>query len=620
MKLTPLKKLLSGYEKGESSLSDARVARLLGRNFYAKKISGLSFGRRRHSLQNTRFYHAISGFWKSIVYISCRSVGFYLLSFGLLTLLLHFSKYYSVEGADVFLPLIVGAVAALFSVPLLLSGRPLCLALQEISLTDTLFFEFFCLRRMHPAEAVDSLPSAVSALFGAGVALFGFFVSMPLALFLPPAILFFFLALSAPEFPFFVTLILLPYFPIFPHPSLALAALVLTGLLSFLRKVARGNRVFYLEQYDAVLLLFALTLLVGGAFAGLASLKTAGYLALLLFGYTFAGNLISNRRLVDGIFHALIYASVPISLFAVYQFIAGKEVYVWFGREISGLVEGHATGTFSTPDVFAVYLLAVIILSFSRALDRQRKASLRFFCLFLTLLQAAALVLTGVFAAWAALLFSLLAYAILKAARRRPGLWLALLVLLPYAIFLLPAAVRNAIFSFLLPEGAEAYTAKLKASLLLFREHLFLGVGVGTDTFRSALSEYLHDGVTASDAGNLFLGLGCEAGLFCLFFFLLLLVVRARHLSSYARYLSSSSVGTHAFAVTVAIFSLLIYGMTESVLASPLMFYLFFVLFGIGSATLRLAKKDRDERLIYYGDDRSADASVADILISDKFS
>ena len=59
--------------------------------------------------------------------------------------------------------------------------------------------------------------------------------------------------------------------------------------------------------------------------------------------------------------------------------------------------------------------------------------------------------------------------------------------------------------------------------------------------------------------------------------------------------------------------------MTENIFANPVTIYLFFVLFGIGSATLRLAKQDRDERLIYYGDDRSADASVADILISDKF-
>lgn len=620
MRPISLKKLFLGYEAGEIASSDARTARLLGRNFYAKKVSGLSFGRRRYPWQNTAFYQSFGRFWKSIVYISCRSAGFYLLSFGLLTLLLHFSKYYSVDGADIFVPLIIGAVTALFSVPLLLSGRPLCLVLQQLSLTDALFFEFFCLKRMHPAEAVDSLPSTVSALLGAGVALFGFFVSMPVALLVPPAILFFFLSLSAPEFPFFVTLILLPYFPIFPYSSVALAALVLVGLLSFFRKVARGNRVFYLEQYDAVLLLFALTLLIGGACAGLVSLRAAVYLALLLFGYTFAGNLISNRRLVDGVFHALIYASVPISLFAVYQHIAGKEGYFWFGQEISGLVDGHVTGTFDTPDIFAAYLLAVSILTLSRAFDRQRKTAFRFLSLFLTALQAVALLLTGVYAAWATLLFSLLAYAVLKTARRHPAPWLVLLVVLPYALYLLPAAWRDGILSFLLPEGATAYLAKFKAALRLFRDHLFFGVGVGSDAFRRAAADYLPGGAEVSDAGNLFLEVACEAGIFCLLFFLLLLVIRAVHLSSYARYLASSAVGSHAVAVTVALLSLLVFGMTESVLASPVIFYLFFVLFGIGSATLRLAKKDRDERLIYYGDDRSADASVADILISDKYS
>lgn len=622
MKSVLLKKLLSGYERGEPLLSGARATHLLGRNFYAKRISGFSFVRRRHSWQNTRFFQSISRFLKSIVYISCRSVGFFLLSFGLLTLLLHFSMYYTTEGADVFFPLIVGCVGALLAVPLLISGQPLCLVLQRIPLTDTLFFEFFCLRRMHPAEAVASLSGTVSALCGAGVALFGFFVSMPAALFFPPAILFFFLSLSAPEFPFFVTLILLPYLPMLPHPSAALTALVLCGLLSFLRKVARGNRVCCLEQYDAVLILFALTLLIGGALAGLSSFRTAGYLILLLSGYTFAGNLISNRRLVDGIFHALIYASVPISLFAVYQVIAGKESYVWFGRRISGLVNGHATGTFDTPDIFAVYLLAVIILTVSRALDRQRTDVLRVSFLLLAALQTAALVLTGLRAAWVALFFALLAYAVLKTARRHPGLFLALLAVLPYAIFALPEKARSWCLSALSPvaEGTADFFTQTKASLRLFCDHLFHGVGVGSDAFRTALSEYLPGGVASSDTANLFLEIGCEAGIFALLFFLLLLVVRARHLSFYARFLSSASVGTHAVAVTVALVALLVLGMTENVFASPLMFYLFFVLFGIGSATLRLAKKDRDERLIYYGDDRSADASVADILISDKYS
>lgn len=615
------KRLFLGYEPVDPTLSDARTARLLGRKFYAKKISGITLFRRRHLRKNNRILQSVHDFLQSIVYISCRSVGLYLLSFGLLTLLLNFSKYYSVEGADVFFPLLSGAVVSLFAIPLLLSGRPLCLVLQNIRLTDSLFFEFFCLRRMHPAEAVPSLPGAISAFCGAGVALFGFFVSMPHALLLPPALLFFFLALSAPEFPFFLTLILLPYLPMLKDPSITLTALVLCGLLSFFRKVARGNRVLSLEQYDSVLTLFALFVLIGGAAAGLPAFRAAWYVVLLLFGYTFAGNLISNRRLVDGVFHALIYASFPISLFAVFQIAAGKESYPLFGREISGLVDGHVTGTFETPDVFAVYLLAVIILTVSRALDRQRPVSLRVSCLFLALLQGTALCFTGERGACLALLFALAAYAVLKTVRRAPGVFLALLVLLPYGIFLLPSAARSWCLSFLLSGADRAATAQanIKAALMLFRDHPFLGAGIGEDALRGALSSYLPAGVAATDAGNLFLEIGCEAGGIALLFFLFLLIVRAHHLSFYARYLPSSSVGTHAVAVSVASVALLVYGMTENIFANPVTIYLFFVLFGIGSATFRLAKQDRDERLIYYGDDRSADASVADILISDKF-
>ena len=105
MKSSLAKRLFLGYEPVDPTLSDARTARLLGRKFYAKRISGITLLRRRRLRKNHRILQSVHDFLKSIVYISCRSVGLYLLSFGLLTLLLNFSKYYSVEGADVFFPL-----------------------------------------------------------------------------------------------------------------------------------------------------------------------------------------------------------------------------------------------------------------------------------------------------------------------------------------------------------------------------------------------------------------------------------------------------------------------------------------------------------------------------------
>lgn len=616
-----LKELISGYESNRKLRAGTRAAGMTERSFYAKKISGMIGSRRKAAWKSTPAFQNFHRALQSLVYISCRSLGMYLLFYGLTTLLLHFARYYLMQASDVLFSFLLGTGLVLAALPLLLSGRPLCIVLQENSVTDTVFFEFFCLKRMHKGESVPSLPSAISALLGTLVALFGFFVSLPLSLLLPPALLFFFLSLSAPEFPFFVTLILLPYLPLLPQDTPILAALVGCVLLSFVRKVIRGNRVFYFEQYDLVLTLLALCLAISGILRGLDGMRTAAYFVLFLLGYTFAGNLLANRRLVDGIFRALIFASVPISLFAVLQYALGITEYHCFGRAHIGLSDGCATATFSAPTLLAAYLLAVIFLTVSFAADRQRPLHTRRLCLFLTALHIAALLFTGERGAWLAALLALAAYAFLRLGRRA-GLSLTLLLLLPCAGLLLPISFSESLLTLLRlpPEIAALRRSVLVSSLSLLSDRLFFGVGLGGSAYQDALPFYAPEGVTAAVTGNLFLQLACEAGALALLFFLLLLLIRARHLSAYARYLSSASVGKQAIAVTVAVFSLLAFGMTSVFLTDPTVFYLFFVLLGIGSATLRLSKQDRDDRLTYYGDDRDPDASVADILISDRFS
>ena len=43
------------------------------------------------------------------------------------------------------------------------------------------------------------------------------------------------------------------------------------------------------------------------------------------------------------------------------------------------------------------------------------------------------------------------------------------------------------------------------------------------------------------------------------------------------------------------------------------MFYLFFVVFGIESAMLRLSRRDRDERVLYYALARSNESAAIDV-------
>ena len=94
-----------------------------------------------------------------------------------------------------------------------------------------------------------------------------------------------------------------------------------------------------------------------------------------------------------------------------------------------------------------------------------------------------------------------------------------------------------------------------------------------------------------------------------------MLVLRLAHISYYRTYVNASAVKGADNTVTLVMLALLIFGVDFYVFSDNTVFYLFWAVFAICTATLRTAKKEYDDRLSYYGDSRSADASVIDVHI-----
>ena len=63
------------------------------------------------------------------------------------------------------------------------------------------------------------------------------------------------------------------------------------------------------------------------------------------------------------------------------------------------------------------------------------------------------------------------------------------------------------------------------------------------------------------------------------------------------------------------LFALIFLGSTEYIWADNPSFYLFWCVFGIGSASLRISKRQLDDRVLYYEDTRDVDYSAIDIEI-----
>ena len=97
--------------------------------------------------------------------------------------------------------------------------------------------------------------------------------------------------------------------------------------------------------------------------------------------------------------------------------------------------------------------------------------------------------------------------------------------------------------------------------------------------------------------------------------FLLIYIIRVRHRGIYQPYVKNSRVSKISSYTTVITVMLMAYGTFNYIWADMTMYYLFWCVFGLGSAVLRVAKSEFDDRVAYFSDGSAEDSSSIDISI-----
>ncbi len=593
--------IVVGYDSGDATEGK-------GKKFASKEITGSAGYNQSRFLRNLSV--AFRRIADTLTYTMGRTYGLFLLGFGLLTLLLHFVKDYMNFYVEVPLDiLIAGSVFAFISIPFMLVDKPLSIALQEFSVTDFIFFEFFCIQ---PAErrreSTPSIPPVVGLVLGLMCAVLGAFVPLWYVVLGIISLVYLYLSLISPEFSFFLTFLAMPYLPLIPQYSeIVLSVLVGTTLISFVRKVASGKRVYFFEQYDLALFLMLLLVLISGVFVkGLESFTSSIVMIVLSMGYVLTGSLVTNRRLADGVIKAIIASSVPISVIAIAEFIMTLA-----SSGLAGFGGVHAT--FDSPDVLAIFLLAAAVCALYFAFARRHRGTKLFYgVIFVLTLVAMGLTLR----LWVLVagLCGIAAYLALQM-ERGAGIVLAVISLLPYALLLLPGewlmwlAELPGISMLGFGESAAVWIRSRRMLL----DNIFSGVGIGADSFASEYADY--SDVTAGNSNCFLLQIACEAGVFALVVFVVIFLIRLKHRSIYVPYVKNSQVSLLTKFSEVAIVVLMVYGLFTSLWSDMTMYYLFWCLFGLGSAVLRVSKQEFDDRVAYFSDGSGVDSSSIDISI-----
>ncbi len=591
--------MLNGYTTSDKGTS--------GKKFCVQPVTGSA---NRVSL--TRFSKHMSKFFdkftKIVSYTPSRTYGALLCIFGALSLILHFIKDY--VGAYDSVPLsviVISSALTLLGIPFMISEKPLSIALQNNPITDYIFFEFFCIKRMHKSENERGLPPIVGILLGVVLAVIGAFLPLWTVALALGVFMYLFLTFLSPEFSFFSIFLIMPYLS-FDTDGIFLAALVATTLISFARKVALGKRVYFFEQYDSLLFAMLFCILISGIFVkGVESFVSSVVMILLGMGYVLASSLVTNRRLADCLTNAVIISSIPVSIIAIVESV----------REISqngfSAFEG-VSATFDRPYTLAIFLLVSI--SFSAYLfDVRRNQAAKTLYTCITVINLIALSFTFSFWAFGALIMGLLAFEASKL-RHGSGFVLFILSIIIYALLFIPSEYRDAIYSNEVVKtlGLSDSIQRWQVSFKMLRDNLFIGVGIGDESFLEEIIKYSPD-YNYHNSGNFLLEIACEAGVISLFVFTLIYLVRVRHIGIYQPYVRNSNVSKISSYTTVIMVMLMAYGAFNYIWADMTMYYLFWCVFGLGSASLRVAKQEFDDRVAYFSDGSAEDSSSIDITV-----
>lgn len=572
------------------------------KKFFAREFSG-SVTQRLKRILSSRVFRFAKATAEMISHIPARIYGTILLCFGLVGTLMYFL---GISRDESLVTPIVGIALSALSIPFLLSDKPMPILLQDFKPTDYLFFEFFCMKRHSIMETRKKFPTLLAILIGAVPAALSTFIPywmIALAIGIAVCV---YIGMESPEFIFLVSLVFVPYLRFLAHSDIILGIVILLGVISFMRKVFYGRRVLYIEQYDLIIGAMLLFILISGIFIK-GEYSFSGSLRLVVFalGYFLAGNIITNRRLAELSIGSVVISGTIASIVSVVQFV------IILVNSPSEITNQTLSPILARADGIAVLLMASFIFSFGML--KQSGKRQRTLLILASSLCLVALVLSGEFLAITSLILAFGAYYVIKS-NKLPGLILPVLLIISVLVLLLPNNILNIIFEYSpsVVSAEELYDLWLKSGEV-FANNLAIGIGIGSESF---IEEMAALGISGhNDSSNLLIELGLEAGVFALICFVILLITRINHRASQFIYVRNSQMERASNLSGACLFSLLAFGMVNYIWSDMSAYYIFWCVFGIGSAALRVAKKDYDDRVIYYEESSALDSSVIDIEI-----
>lgn len=547
----------------------------------------------------------LSSLVRYVLSMPVRYVGNFLMTSGVYMLVVYFVLSIIPDVGEPGLSFLFTALSCILApIPLLFSKQSIAMALGSSSIGHALLADAFGIRdetfdlAWPKRQRRANFPMLLGMLFG----LLSFLVH-PIWLLAGLGLLIFLaLILSIPEVGVLASLFLLPFLSLLDAPSVTLALLTAVTVISFLVKLVRGKRLIQLEILDVVILIFMVTLVLAGYIgAGKTFGRNEAFLScLLLLGYFLAVNLIRTGAWLRRCFVAVASSAVIVSACGIVQYVLGYAPRQWFDLSYFADIRGRVTSVFENPNYLAMYLVLTLpVLIGVVHVARQKKQKTLGWLGILSVLVC--VILTWSRGAWVAVMIELLVYALIRS-RRVIRYLVGLVAALPVISFFIPDSVWRRLLSIGdMADSSTFYRVYVwRGSARLIGQYPLGGIGYGNEAFLSMYPDVAYAGMEAANhSHSLYLQLLIAVGILGILPFAVAVFLFAqKNLAYFTKPYNRSSYLLTASSFC-AVLGALVMGMFDYIWYNPLIFYLFWVTFGLSVASIRVGDdgKRRDEAI-----------------------
>ncbi len=587
-------RIATSYDSENKATANSFICRLLKKLKWGERVSRPFKMTIARGFEESFILSKISHFINTVLYSAQKVHGVFFFSFGLYVEIVFFIKAALIKASfsEVsFMPVLIGAVLMIMSLPLIFSTQTLAQGIVESKISSFIVFNIIGANRESFEKNIvckDHLYTPF--IIGMVLGLLSIFVPVLYIVIGIVLLLAAYSILAIPESGVLLLVFLSPF-----APTMALAALTVLVIAAYALKLLRGKRSLKFSLNDSIIAVFTVITLLGGVISPNpgGSIKPALIYTIFLLGYFLCANLIRTTKWLNKCLCALTSSLFIVSAYGVLQYVFGFGSSTWHDEEMFSDISGRVVSTFENPNVLAEYLIMLIPLAFALMII-STKRNVKAAAMVTFMASVVCLVFTWSRGAWLGFIFGMLVFLLIYS-KKIFALLLSGIVLIPFLPFILPDSIINRFSSIgNLADSSTSYRVNIWSGVMrMLKDHFVSGIGTGLPAFSEIYPKYSLSGIEAAPhSHNLFLQIITEHGIVALIIFLFIILLYSQGVFTFNKY-ETRKTKLIPVALMSGIFAVLVQGMTDYIWYNYRVYFIFWIVIGLTTAARRCHRSTR---------------------------